>query len=189
MGRIVLPADFCLGADFVFVSTHTPIRLSDESYARLRGCSRRNLRNYNSSVWNCHGGNFAFGIQKTKTDPSTRVDCIAHCRSRNHVCRRSFLLGAVSLRQQNLAEHSAVLAQTLVTLYDRMFVLGQGFMPGVNDLLSGILLLQTRLVPRWLSIIGISGAFFMGRLFSHHDWTRRKSFSFVRFISSASCLF
>lgn len=52
-----------------------------------------------------------------------------------------FLLGAVSIRQQNLAEHSVVLAQTLVTLYDRMFVLGQGFMPGVNDLLLGILLL------------------------------------------------
>lgn len=71
----------------------------------------------------------------------------------------AFLLGAVSIRQQNLAEHSVVLAQTLVTLYDKMFVLGQGFMPGVNDLLLGILLLQTRLVPRWLSIIGISGAF------------------------------
>ena len=50
-------------------------------------------------------------------------------------------------------------AQTLVTMYDRIFVLGQGFMPAINDILLGVLLFQSRLVPRWLSIIAIVGAF------------------------------
>jgi hypothetical protein len=43
-------------------------------------------------------------------------------------------------------------------MYDRIFVLGQGFMPAINDLLLGVLLYQSRLAPRWLSLIGIIGA-------------------------------
>ncbi len=71
----------------------------------------------------------------------------------------AFLLGAVSLHQQNADVNSIPLAQTLVVMYDRIFVLGQGFMPAINDLLLGVLLFQSRIVPRWLSIIGIIGAF------------------------------
>lgn len=48
--------------------------------------------------------------------------------------------------------------QTLVTLYDRIFLLGQGFIPAINDLLLGVLLYRSRLVPRALSLIGILGA-------------------------------
>lgn len=44
-----------------------------------------------------------------------------------------------------------------VALYDRIFLLGQGFIPAINDLLLGILLYKSRLVPRTLSIIGIAG--------------------------------
>ena len=50
-----------------------------------------------------------------------------------------------------------VTSQTLVTLYDRIFLLGQSFMPAVNDLLLGFLLYKSRLVPRVLSLIGIVG--------------------------------
>ena len=70
----------------------------------------------------------------------------------------AFLLGAVSVHQQNVNSASIQLAQTLVTMYDRIFSLGQGFMPAINDLLLGVLLFQSRLVPRWLSVIGIAGA-------------------------------
>lgn len=71
----------------------------------------------------------------------------------------SFLLGAMSLHHKQDTPSSLELAQTLATMYDRMFVLGQGFMPAIDDLLLGSLLFQSRLVPRWLSLIGIVGAF------------------------------
>lgn len=76
----------------------------------------------------------------------------------------AFLLGAVTLHQQGLGESALVTSRALVALYDRIFILGQGFMPGINDLLLGILLYKSRIVPRWLAIIGIAGAFplFMG---------------------------
>lgn len=48
-------------------------------------------------------------------------------------------------------------SHTLVLLYDRIFLLGQSFIPAVNDLLLGFLLYYSRLVPRWLSLIGIIG--------------------------------
>jgi hypothetical protein len=71
----------------------------------------------------------------------------------------AFLLGAVSLHQQGADASSSPIAQTLVALYDRIFVLGQGFMPAINDILLGILLYKSRIVPRGLSLIGIIGAF------------------------------
>lgn len=76
----------------------------------------------------------------------------------------AFLLGAVSLHQQGASASSLPIAQTLVAMYDRIFVLGQGFMPAIDDILLGILLYKSRLVPRGLALIGIIGAFplFMG---------------------------
>ena len=38
-----------------------------------------------------------------------------------------------------------------------MFLIGQSFMPAVNDILLGLLLYQSRLVPRGLSLIGLIG--------------------------------
>lgn len=70
----------------------------------------------------------------------------------------AFLLGAVSLHHSNSASASD-LARTLVRMYDRIFVMGQGFMPAINDILLGVLLYKSRLVPRGLSLIGIIGAF------------------------------
>ncbi|MCB0655386.1 MAG: DUF4386 domain-containing protein [Saprospiraceae bacterium] len=71
----------------------------------------------------------------------------------------AFLLGASSLHQQGADASSTPIAQTLVAMYDRIFVLGQGFMPGINDILLGLLLYQSRLVPRGLALLGIVGAF------------------------------
>ena len=69
----------------------------------------------------------------------------------------AFLLSIVSLRQAGAGANALVTGQTLAILYDRIFLLGQSFMPAVNDLLLGFLLYKSRLVPRALSLIGIVG--------------------------------
>ena len=68
------------------------------------------------------------------------------------------LLTVVTLRQAGAGADALVTGHTLVTLYDRMFLIGQSFMPAVNDLLLGFLLYQSRLVPRVLPLIGFIGA-------------------------------
>lgn len=68
-----------------------------------------------------------------------------------------FLLTVVTLRQAGVGADALVTGHTLVTMYDRVFLIGQSFMPAVNDLLLGFLLYQSRLVPRGLSLIGIIG--------------------------------
>jgi hypothetical protein len=70
----------------------------------------------------------------------------------------AFILSVVTLRQAGAGADALVTSHTLVFLYDRIFLLGQSFMPAVNDLLLGFLLYQSRLVPRVLSLIGIVGA-------------------------------
>ena len=70
----------------------------------------------------------------------------------------AFLLSIVTLRQAGAGAEALVTSHALVTLYDRIFLLGQSFMPAICDLLLGILLYQSRLVPRGLSLIGIVGA-------------------------------
>jgi hypothetical protein len=69
----------------------------------------------------------------------------------------AFLLSVVTLRQAGAGANALPTSQALVALYDRIFLLGQSFMPAVNDLLLGFLLYQSRLVPRGLSLIGIFG--------------------------------
>ena len=70
----------------------------------------------------------------------------------------AFLLTIVSLRRDHAGSDVLASSRVLVALYDRIFLLGQSFMPGVNDLLLGWLLYQSRLVPRALSRLGIIGA-------------------------------
>ena len=70
----------------------------------------------------------------------------------------AFILSIVTLRQSGAGAEALVTSHALVSLYDRIFLLGQSFMPAVNDLLLGFLLYQSRLVPRVLSLIGIVGA-------------------------------
>ena len=70
----------------------------------------------------------------------------------------AFLLTIVSLRQAGAGADALITGHALVTMYDRIFLIGQSFMPAVNDLLLGFLLYRSRLVPRVLPLIGIVGA-------------------------------
>ena len=70
----------------------------------------------------------------------------------------AFLLSIVTLRQSGAGADALVTSNVLVTLYNRIFLLSQSFLPAVNDLLLGFLLYKSRLVPRALSLIGIVGA-------------------------------
>ena len=70
----------------------------------------------------------------------------------------AFLLSIVTLRRDGAGAGALGTSHTLVILYDRIFLLGQSFMPAVCDLLLGVMLYQSRLVPRSLSRIGIVGA-------------------------------
>lgn len=69
----------------------------------------------------------------------------------------AFLLSVVSLRQAGVGADALATSHALVTLYDRIFLVGQSFLPAVNDLLLGFLLYKSRLVPRALALVGIVG--------------------------------
>jgi hypothetical protein len=69
----------------------------------------------------------------------------------------AFLLTIVSLHKSAAGTGALVTSHTLAILYDRIFLLGQSFMPAICDLILGILLYKSRLVPRGLSLIGIIG--------------------------------
>ena len=68
------------------------------------------------------------------------------------------LLSVVSLRQAGAGADALVTSHALVAMYDRMFLIGQSFMPAVNALLLGSLLYRSRLVPRVLPLLGFFGA-------------------------------
>ena len=70
----------------------------------------------------------------------------------------AFLLSVVTLRQDQAGADALPASHALVALYDRIFLLGQSFMPAVNALLLGSLLYQSRLVPRVLPLLGFFGA-------------------------------
>jgi len=68
------------------------------------------------------------------------------------------LLSVVTLRQAGAGADALVTGHALVAMYDRMFLVGQSFLPAVNALLLGSLLYQSRLVPRVLPMLGFIGA-------------------------------
>ncbi len=70
----------------------------------------------------------------------------------------AFILSIVTLRQAGAGANALATSHALITLYDRIFLLGQSFMPAICDILLGFLLYKSRLVPRSLSLIGIIGA-------------------------------
>jgi uncharacterized protein DUF4386 len=70
----------------------------------------------------------------------------------------AFILSIVTLRQVGAGADALVTSHVLSALYDRIFLLGQSFMPAICDLLLGVMLYKSRLVPRPLSVIGIVGA-------------------------------
>ncbi len=69
----------------------------------------------------------------------------------------AFILTIVTLKQEGAGANALVVSHTLVTLYHRIFLLGQSFMPAICDLLLGFLLYKSRLVPRVISVVGIAG--------------------------------
>lgn len=70
-----------------------------------------------------------------------------------------FIMAIVTLHQTHAGSDALASSHTLAILHDRMFLQSQSFMPAINDLLLGLLLYKSRLVPRALSSIGIFGAF------------------------------
>ena len=69
----------------------------------------------------------------------------------------AFLLSIVSLRREGAGADMLPISHALVALYDRIFLLGQSFMPAICDILLGIMLYRSGLVPRGLALIGIVG--------------------------------
>ncbi|MDO8265404.1 MAG: DUF4386 domain-containing protein [Candidatus Saccharibacteria bacterium] len=70
----------------------------------------------------------------------------------------AMILTIVSLRKSDAGPDAVVISNTLTTLYDRIFLVSQSLMPGINDLLLGFMLYKSKLVPRALSMIGMVGA-------------------------------
>src|SRR5256886_7821595 len=68
------------------------------------------------------------------------------------------VLSLVTLQQAGAGTNALVTGHTLISMYDRIFLLSQSFIPAVNALLIGSLLYQSRLVPRWLPLLGFVGA-------------------------------
>ena len=68
------------------------------------------------------------------------------------------ILSLVTLRQAGAGADSLITSHALITMYDRIFLLSQSFIPAINALLIGSLLYKSRLVPRWLPLLGFTGA-------------------------------
>jgi Domain of unknown function (DUF4386) len=72
------------------------------------------------------------------------------------------LLSLVTLQQAGATGANAAALVTTgvshVAVYNWTFLLGQSLMPGINALLLGSLLYQSRLVPRVIPVIGLIGA-------------------------------
>ena len=67
------------------------------------------------------------------------------------------LLTIVTLRQAGVGAAGLVTGQALAAQYAWMFHLSQSLIPALNAALLGSLLYQSRLVPRWLPILGFVG--------------------------------
>jgi hypothetical protein len=68
------------------------------------------------------------------------------------------LMSIVTLRQAGVGTGALVSGQGLAAQYQWTFFFGQSFIPAVNGVLLGSLLYQSRLVPRWLPLLGFIGA-------------------------------
>jgi len=66
------------------------------------------------------------------------------------------LMTMVTLRKAGVGTEGLVIGQALIALTD-WFHLGQAIMPAVDDLLLGLLLYQSRLVPRVLPVLAFIG--------------------------------
>jgi len=71
------------------------------------------------------------------------------------------LMSIVSLRQAGAGNAALATAQGLAAQYQWTFFFAQSFIPAVNGVLLGSLLYESRLVPRWLPVLGFIGAFLL----------------------------
>ena len=68
------------------------------------------------------------------------------------------LMSIVSLRQAGAGAAALAASQGLAAQYGWSFFFAQSFIPAVNGVLLGSLLYESRLVPRWLPVLGFIGA-------------------------------
>ena len=68
------------------------------------------------------------------------------------------LMSIVSLRRSGAGTAALATAQGLAAQYQWSFFFAQSFIPAINAVLLGSLLYQSRLVPRWLPVLGFVGA-------------------------------
>lgn len=68
------------------------------------------------------------------------------------------LMSIVTLRRAGAGTGALVTGQGLAAQYQWTFFFAQSFIPAVNGVLLGSLLYQSRLVPRWLPVLGFVGA-------------------------------
>jgi len=71
------------------------------------------------------------------------------------------LMSIVTLRRAGAGTGALVTAQGLAAQYQWTFFFAQSFIPAVNGVLLASLLYQSRLVPRWLPVLGFVGAFLL----------------------------
>jgi hypothetical protein len=90
------------------------------------------------------------------------------------------LLSVVTMRNPAAtgteADSLVTVGAGLVAVRDWTFLIGPGIMPGLNALLLGTLLYRSRLVPRWIPVLGLIGAPLLisaavGRMFGINDVT------------------
>ena len=69
------------------------------------------------------------------------------------------LLSVVTLRQAEATDPDSLVpaAQTLVAVYDRLFLLSQSLMPAISALCLGWVLYRSGLVPRAIPLVGLVG--------------------------------
>lgn len=70
----------------------------------------------------------------------------------------AFILTIVTLQKDGSGAESLASSHTLATLYNRIFLLGQSFMPAICDALLGFMFYKSGLIPKTLSWIGMLGA-------------------------------
>ena len=68
------------------------------------------------------------------------------------------LLSVVTLRRSGAGTDGLAAGQALTAQYYWSFLFGQSFIPAVNGVLLGTLLFRSRLVPRFLPVLGFIGA-------------------------------
>ncbi|HST07601.1 MAG TPA: DUF4386 domain-containing protein [Gemmatimonadaceae bacterium] len=68
------------------------------------------------------------------------------------------LMSIVALRQAGAGAGALATAQGLAAQYRWTFFFAQSFIPAINGVLLGSLLYESRLVPRWLPVLGFIGA-------------------------------